>query len=287
MSSAQSRADRPFGRISVLGLGLMGGSLARGLSELGVATRVTGWSPESTERDAALTSGALSLAAADWREAVVDADLIVLAAPLGASCALLEGLATEAPPWATVSDVVSLKAPIAEVARAVGLADRWVGCHPMTGGTRSGFWASRSDLFSGARVWTVADEAAAERVPAVHSLWAALGARPAEIGAEEHDRLMALASHLPQLVANGLAGVLSEEGVSAAQLGPGGREMTRLAESNPETWRDLLALASPELSEGLRSLADSLVRIADLVDGGELDALDDVMRDTAAWRARP
>jgi len=286
MSSVPSPTERPLGRVAVLGLGLMGGSVARAISSLDLAAKVTGWSPLATERDAALTAGALTLAAGHWPEAVSDADLVILAAPLDATRRLLSSLADAAPETATITDVASLKAPVAEVAGAAGLTDRWVGSHPMTGGERSGFWASRGDLFAGARVWIVADESAADRARAIHGLWTSLGAIPAAIDADEHDRLMAVVSHLPQLVANALATVMSERGVRPDELGPGGRDMTRLAGSSSQMWMDLLACASPELGESLRAVGRLTHSLADAIDEGDMDAIDKIMRDTQLWRRR-
>jgi prephenate dehydrogenase len=275
---------RPFDTVAILGLGVMGGSLARGLAELSERPRVVGWSPSSEERETALGAGALDAAPADMRAAVRDADLVVLAAPLDASCALVTEVAAAAPQRATLSDVASLKAPLVRAAEEARVSQRWVGCHPMAGSEESGFAASRPGLYRGARVWTVATRAAASRVPAVHAFWRSLGASPAEIDAEEHDRLMALVSHLPQLTANALACVLMESKVRPEQLGPGGRDTTRLAGSSAELWRDLLAHASPELARGLRELSSTAGRIADMLERNDVDALADMMRATRTWR---
>lgn len=261
----------------------MGGSLARAVSSLGLADRVTGWSPRSTERDAALTVGAVALAAADWREAVADADVVVLAVPLDAALDLLDALGGATPESATLTDVVSLKAPLEDAARKAGLAGRWVGCHPMAGGESSGFWASRADLYQGARVWTVPGDASEDHRDRVERLWRGLGAETDDIAADEHDRLMALVSHLPQLVSNALAGVLDENEIDPGMLGPGGRDATRLAGSNPEMWLDLLARSTPELVDGLRSVAGELSRVADLVETLDLAGLDALMRRTRTW----
>lgn len=262
----------------------MGGSLARGVSALQLADRVTGWSPQSTERDAALTAGAVTFAAADWREAVGDADLVVLAVPLRAAVDLLAELSEASPPTATLSDVTSLKLPLMRAANEASVADRWVGAHPMAGGESSGFWASRADLYEGARVWTVPGAAEEAHRDRVERLWRGLGAEPRSVGAEDHDRLMGLASHLPQLMSNILASVLRERGVGAEKLGPGGRDMTRLAAAEPTMWLDLLEHASPELIAGLRHVAQEADRMADLVEAGDLEALRRIMRTTRSWK---
>jgi len=276
--------ERSFDRIAILGLGVMGGSLARALAQAGRPPTVVGWSPDPAEREAALAVGALVEAPSEWRQCVAHADLVVLAAPLEASRELLPGVAAATPSEVTISDLVSLKAPLAAVAAEVGIANRWVGCHPMTGSEQSGFGASRADLYRRARVWTVASPQAASRVAAVHELWASLGARPEQIDAGEHDRLVAIVSHLPQLAANALAAVLADAGVDPDQLGPGGGQMTRLAGSSPAMWRDLLSHAPPELVRGLRGLAAVVGELADALDAGNLDSLETLMARTRQWR---
>jgi prephenate dehydrogenase len=202
---------------------------------------------------------------------------------LKASCSLVGSLARETPAETTVSDVVSLKAPLARAVAEAGAQARWVGSHPMTGSAESGFDASRADLYQGARVWTVAHPSAEPRAARLHALWKALGARPAAIEAVEHDRLMAVASHLPQLVANALASVLAQHDVTPEQLGPGGTDMTRLAASSPEMWRDIFEHASPDLAAALRALAEASGRMADLIEGGDLDDIEGIMKHTRTW----
>ena len=154
----------------------------------------------------------------------------------------------------------------------------------MAGSEASGFAASTPELYRGARVWTVASPPAKERVARVHALWRSVGARPAEIDAEEHDRLMAVASHLPQLAANALAGVMMEAGIRPEQLGPGGLDATRLAASSPELWKDLLEHASPDLIRGLRGLSEAAYSLADMLEERNAEGVANMMRATREWR---
>lgn len=264
----------------------MGGSLARAITAVEAADRVTGWSPRSTERDAALTAGAIGFATADWRPAVAESDVVVLAMPLGPAVELLPHVASETTDATTLTDVVSLKEPLAAAVRGAQASRRWVGAHPMVGGASTGFWTSRADLYQGARVWVVAGEASAAHRERVQLLWKAVGATTAAIDADDHDRAMAVVSHLPQLVSNALAGVLAAEGVSASSLGPGGRDMTRLAASSPGMWLDLLGHSHPDLVKGLRAVASEADRIADYVETLDLAELSKVMKRTARWRQR-
>lgn len=291
MQMGSMPAERPpFRRIAVLGLGLMGGSFARALAACASAPTVVGWSRDKRERDAAREAGALAEAPAEWETAVEGADLVMLAMPLTATCATIAELPGHIGDGATVSDMASLKVRVAQSVHAAALTSRWVGSHPMAGGVESGFEASSQDLFRGARVWMTYDESAAEKARRVNDLWARLGATPAPIEVEEHDRVMALVSHLPQVTANALALALLESGVELDQLGPGGLGMTRLAASNPSMWRDLLENAPPELGHALRRLAATLVDLADNLEGGGgpgdvgLDDLTRLMERTGAWR---
>jgi len=276
--------EKPFKSVAILGLGVMGGSLARALAELPDRPQVSGWAPQREEREAAHRAGVLDRAPASWRDAVGGAELLVLAAPLRASCEVLAEVASAVPDETTLSDVASLKAPLVRAAAAAGAESRWVGCHPMAGSEASGFGASTATLYRGARVWTVAAPAARHRVGRVHAFWRSVGARPEAIGAEEHDRLMSIASHLPQLAANALAQVMMDAGVRPEQLGPGGLDTTRLAASSPELWKDLLEHASPDLIRGLRGLSAAADRIADLLDAGDVEGVASTMRATREWR---
>lgn len=279
-------SDGPLGRLAILGLGLMGGSLARAASSLSLSNRITGWSPKSTERDAALTTGAVHFAAAAWQDAVQDADIVVLAVPLNATCQILADLTDSMPARAVVTDVASLKQPVEDAAREAGLLHRWVGSHPMAGAESSGFWASRDALFEGATVWLTVDGADEAHVATIRRLWTGLGAHPQETGSGEHDRLMAWVSHLPQLTANLLADALDRGGIDEAQLGPGGLGMTRLAGSNPTVWRDLLQASGADLGPALRDLGRGAIRLAQALEDGDTEAATRLMHRTRSWRGR-
>lgn len=280
--------DTPrFTHVAVLGLGVMGGSLARALSELDDEPHITGWTPDERERSEAASIGAIHSSAGSWESAVARAELIVIATPMSASLELLRAIPSVALPEAVLTDVVSLKGPLHEVARDRGLAGRYVGSHPMVGGEGSGFLSSRADLYRDAPVWITADEASQGSGGArdrVIDFWEMLGARPTTTEASEHDRLMALCSHVPQLTANALARVLQDSGVRPHDLGPGGRDMTRLAASGSGMWTDLFEHSPAEAVQGLRALGRELDRLADALDGGDTDVIGARMDRTRAWR---
>ena len=282
-SGPTSETDWPVGTLAILGLGVMGGSIARGAAGRAART-VVGWSPDPAERADALAVGAVDDNPADWRDAVARADLVVLATPMRAAVSMLPELARVAGSDSTFTDVASLKEPMARAASLAGLSHRWVGSHPMAGSEKSGFAASRHDLVDGARVWTVLGDADAHRVKLVERFWETLGGVPVRIGAGEHDRLMAGASHLPQLTATALARVLADREVAFGDLGPGGRDMTRLAQSDPTMWGDLLHEPPDSLSEGLRALAEELQRLAGFVENRDVASIQATMVRGGAWR---
>jgi prephenate dehydrogenase len=287
MSSVPTPAEahpEPFRQVAVVGLGVMGGSLARALAVRHPACHCAGWSPSEPERAAALEAGVLASAHRTPEQAAEGADLVVLATPLNAVRDLVSRMAEAAEPTALITDVASLKVPVLAAARDAGLEARWVGSHPMCGSEASGFAASREGLFEGARVYLVADGAGEEKRALLWRWWESLGALPEVIDAEAHDDLMAAVSHLPQLAANALGRVLTELGLAPDLLGPGGRDMTRLASSSPQMWREILAEAPRGSVEHLRTFARHAGALADLLEAGEIDALATWMGNTRAWR---
>lgn len=154
----------------------------------------------------------------------------------------------------------------------------------MVGGTGAGFSFSRDNLFQGARVWVVSgSQVAPDSLDRLSTLWREVGAIPVPMGAEEHDGAMVWVSHLPQLASNALALTVKGAGFERAELGSGGREMTRLAGSAPEMWLDLLTMAPSSLEAALASMADALEGIRQRLAERDFDGIGSLMRETRAW----
>ena len=245
--------------VAVVGLGLIGGSLARALSRAGYA--VIGVDrPEVARR--ARAARAVARTAASPEEAADLSDVLVLAAPPAANLRLLRRVARRARPGLVITDVGSVKGPICREAERRGLA--FVGGHPMAGTERSGFGASSAGLFRG-RSWILCPGRRASRdaVAAVRRLARAAGARPVSMSPAEHDRTVAFLSHAPQLVAWALVDAARADPVARRRLavaGPGFAGMTRLAASPPGLWRDILAQNRRETSRALAAIARALRR---------------------------
>ena len=279
--SAPSADERPFRTVAIVGLGLIGGSLARALKGLPGPPRVTASSNLAEDLQRAERAGVIDAAATDSAAILPAAELVVYATPLDVTLRLLPEHQDRWPAGSVVTDVASLKAPVEEAMRVLGESTRYTGSHPMAGGEGSGFAHSAADLFAGATVWLTGQGAGGA---ALEALWSAVGARPRWIPATMHDQRMAWCSHLPQLAANALGRVLEDAGHTPSDLGTGGTDMVRLAGSSPDMWLPLLARS--EVGNALRELARTAEEIADAVEQHDLVAIEEWMRRTRDWRAR-
>lgn len=270
-------------KIAVAGLGLIGGSLARELTRLGHYVTGTDVQPDSIR--AALDAGAIAAAADD--RAFRAADVVILAIPVDRTAALLRELAPGLERCRLIMDTGSVKvAPVAAAAEA-GLADRFVGAHPMAGSHGSGFRASRTGLFAGARTYLCAGPGVrSDCMPLAEELWRSMGSEPERIDAAAHDALLAFTSHLPQFAATALALVLERYGTTPAQLGPGGRDMMRLAGSDPAIWRAIALHNRRALGNAIDALQTELAGLRAAIEAGDSSALGTRLAAAREWWQR-
>jgi prephenate dehydrogenase len=248
-------ARRPH--VAIVGLGLVGGSLARALTAAGYTVTGIDW-PLVVRR--ALRTRAISRGATRTEKGA-SADVVVLAAPPATNLRLLRRLAKVARPGLVITDVSSVKGDIVREAARLGL-DGFVGGHPMAGTEKQGFSASSAGLFRGAAWWIVPGRSArATRV--VRSIVRAAGARAFTTDAATHDRTMAFLSHVPQVVSWALLEAARGDAVARRHVlraGPGFRGMTRLARSPRALWQDILEANRVEVRRALRALVRRLER---------------------------
>ncbi len=282
MSGAAEK--RPLPTVAVVGLGLLGGSLARALKAAAPEIRIVASSLDGAALAAAEGEGVVDRGVGSAEAAAASGGIVVYAAPLEATLELMAAHRERWSPDAVITDVVSVKGPVLERMRELGEGSRYVGSHPMAGSEETGFGASRADLFRDALVHLVRGDAGGEVAARIEGLWERAGARIEWVDADEHDRRMALASHLPQLASNALATVLGRAGLEVPELGPGGRDGTRLAASPPDLWRGLLAALASADAEALRALADELEALAEHLDEDRLDTVTEYMERTRRWR---
>ncbi len=242
---------------AVVGLGLIGGSLARELAARGV--RVLGYDRDTAPLQAALEEGLVHEALGESLEGVKEADLLVIAVPVAAASAVLSTALPHLGSVRLVTDVGSTKQAVVCAAEALGIGERFVGAHPLTGDHRSGWSASRVGLFQGARVYLCATPStSAEPLELARQLWTSLGAEPELLDAEAHDWRLAWTSHLPQAASSALALALASAGIARSDLGPGGQDLTRLAGSSPEMWTGIALENAAALSGAVAALEERL-----------------------------
>ena len=278
-----------FERIGIVGLGLIGGSIALKSRELWPTSLVIAVDNKDV-LETAMRLHAIDVAADDL-VVLAEADLVILAAPVKQNVAILAELDEHVRQPAVVTDTGSTKREI--VAAAAGLPPRFtfVGGHPLAGAAHGGLDHARPDLFTG-RPWlltpTFARRAGGEASDSVDRLTAfiqALGAEPRIVPPDAHDRLLAFLSHLPQLTASALMRVVGDavgdDGLALA--GRGLADTTRLASSPADIWRDIAASNADQIGPALDALIEVLQDLrADLPDG---DRLEEVFTDAARWRA--
>jgi len=271
-------------KLGIIGLGAIGGSLALQAKRAGIAT-VLGWSPEPAERVAAVRQGAIDDApprAADVARAV---ELLVLAAPPAANLELLGSLKAHLGAGALVTDVGSVKRAIVARAHELGLGPRFAGGHPLAGTHAHGFAAARVDLFKGAIVYITATRDGNGAAREVSHFWeSVLEAQPVLIDAAQHDHQLALTSHLPQAVASLLAHCLAHGTPPGATFGPGARDATRLAASEPALWTEIFLMNRDELLPALRSLEEPLGELERALETGNARAVTAWLSRAAQWR---
>lgn len=269
-------------RVSIVGLGLIGGSLARDLSACGV--RVSAYDADAAHLAAAQRDGIVDRTLDRSLAGAGDADVIIIAVPVDAVIDVL-GCMTKHEMRATlITDVGSTKGRIVNAARALGVGDRFVGSHPMAGDHRSGWSASRAGLFAGARVYLcpTADSTPAT-IDVASSFWKAVGGRPAVMSADTHDRKLAWTSHLPHMVSTALALALSRVGIERDDLGPGGRDVTRLAGSSPEMWTAIARENAVAIGAAITEAERELAGFRDALNRADPHELHDRFRSARVW----
>ncbi len=238
-------AGLAFGRVAVIGVGLIGGSFALALRAAGLCNHVVGVGRDPENMRLALERGVIDSVQTDIGAAVEGAGLVLVATPVAQFPVVFAAVAKSLAPHALLIDAGSTKQDVVAAARVAlgGRIGQFVPTHPIAGGENSGALAAKAELFRGKRVVvSPLPENAAVAVEAVVAAWEACGASIFRMSAEEHDAVFAAVSHLPHVLAFALVREYCER-ANAGQLfgfaGGGFRDFTRIASSHPEMWRDI------------------------------------------------
>ncbi len=259
--------------ITIIGVGLLGGSLGLALRAAGFTGKLVGVGRRQESLDEALRFRCIDEATCDLAEGVSRADMVVLATPVGAYKRLCRTIAPALPDGAVVTDVGSTKKQVVAVAETVLGPERFVGSHPMAGMENKGVAFARADLFEGARcILTPTDATPAGLADRIETLWQTVGMKTLRMTPDAHDRAVARVSHLPQILASLLMGLPADSDLAVAASGF--RDCTRLAGGDPEMWRDIL-LTNPEpIAETIDAMKAELDKLAALMAAGDASGLE-------------
>jgi cyclohexadieny/prephenate dehydrogenase len=280
-----------FDRIALIGIGLIGSSIAYDIRRLGLAKEivVSTRKPETLKRAEELGLGdRYTISAA---EAVKDADLVIVSVPVGASGSVAEEISASLKPGAIVTDVGSTKASvIAQMEPHIPAGVHFIPAHPLAGTEKSGPDAGFSGLFEGR--WCIftplpgTDETARKRL---RHFWETLGSRVDEMDAEHHDKVLAIVSHLPHIIAYNIVGTADDlETVTESEVikysASGFRDFTRLAASDPTMWRDICLHNRDAILEMLARFSEDLASLQRAIRWGEGDKIFELFTRTRAIR---
>jgi cyclohexadieny/prephenate dehydrogenase len=279
MSSGSQQNPAPFKRLAVLGLGLLGGSVAAAAKLHGLAEEVVGAARRQAPLDRALAAGIVDSVASPV-EAVRGADFVILGTPVGSMPQVLADVAPHLAPGTLVTDVGSVKVSVIEM--LPGLLPHgvdFVGSHPMAGSHLRGPDYARADLFEGAScVVTPREGQAPAVIERVESFWRSMGARVKRRTPATHDDEVAWISHLPHLVAFAYADSLRSAPTVVGELAGGGfRDFTRIAQSDAEMWGEILSLNAKALSGPLNRFSESLAQLARALEEGDSESLEKML----------
>ena len=274
-----------FPKITLIGVGLLGGSVGLAAKRRGVAAQVVGFvrRPESVEES--LEVGAVDKATQDLAEAVSGASLVVLCTPVGGMGDMAAQIKPHLAPEAVVTDVGSVKARVVQDVEPI--LPRFVGSHPLCGSEKTGVTHASADLFVGAAcAVTPTEQSDAEAVAKVNEFWGALGGTLINLTAEAHDNIVARTSHLPHVVASALVNAILGKSYAGESdfIGAGFADTTRLASGSPAMWRDIALTNAEAIQKAINDLQNELGELKNALASKDAAALENFFEEGKALR---
>jgi prephenate dehydrogenase len=281
-----------FEQLGLIGCGLMGGSFALALKRAGLVKRVVGYSKSPSTTQRALSMGVIDVEAPSALLAVSGADIVLLAVPVAATEATLKAIRHLVTRDMLIMDVGSTKRDVIDAARRV-LRDHigsFVPCHPITGKEVSGVEHADPDLYTDRQViLTPVDRTHPVQAEKAVQVWEGLGCKVLKMTPDAHDAAFAAVSHLPHLIAFALINAIASQDYGKDYLslaGPGFRDFTRIAASEPKMWRDILLANRNELLEQSKLFQRTLHAMEQMIEGGNAEALEDLINQASETRAQ-
>ncbi len=270
-------SERPVSikRLTIIGVGLIGGSLARALKAAGYCAEVVGYGRHEASLQRGVELGVIDSYETDIARAVAGADMVVLTAPVGAMEGLFRAIAPHVDAGAVITDAGSTKGSVVEAAIKAcgGLPVNFVPGHPIAGSERSGVEAADGELYHGRRViLTPLAETNSEATDRVRAMWEAAGAVVEEMDVLHHDQVLAATSHLPHMLAFSLVDALADldDTAEVFKYAAGGfRDFTRIASSDPQMWHDICIHNRTALLGVLGHFSEHLMSLAEAINDGD------------------
>ncbi|MFW5866244.1 MAG: prephenate dehydrogenase [Armatimonadota bacterium] len=275
-----------FERVTVIGIGLIGGSFALAGREAGVLGEVVGVARSERTLLEAVHVGAADRTTADAVEAVRGADLVYIATPVATIASILSRIAPALAPGCVVTDAGSTKRAIVQAAAGLPEHVDFVGGHPMAGSEQAGVAEAASHLFHGRTYLLTPTPDSDEALSTLRELVFAIGARPVVVDAERHDRLVARTSHLPHVVAAALASALCDVSTERDFIGSGLRDTTRIAEGPVDVWREILMANADEVLEAMDGFIGEAQRFRDALAAADERQIAELLGEGRACRMR-
>ncbi len=280
-----------FQRLALIGCGLMGGSFALALREAGLVQTIVGFSASDKTRQRAVELKVINQACASVAEAVQGADLVLLAVPVGAMHSSFAAMRDVLQPNTLLMDVGSTKCDVITAAQAT-LGERlscFVPAHPIAGKEVAGIEHAESQLYQERRtILTPLPKTGIHRLQAAHDVWTAIGSHVSTMTTEAHDATFAAVSHLPHMLAFAAVNAITSQAQGAAFLdmaGPGFRDFSRIAASDPAVWRDILSANHAEVLSQVAHFRTALDRFENALKQGDTAALQHLIQQASDIRS--
>lgn len=274
----------PLNRVSILGVGLLGGSIGLAIRSRMISSRVAGYGHRSATLEKAIEIGAIDEAHATLPKAVQGADLVILCTPVGMLEEMLRQIASHLRPGAIVTDVGSTKRSVVTAAEKILPASvHFVGSHPMAGSEKRGVEYARTDLFEHATcILTPTPNTDAESLATVVKFWQSLGMKTTRLSPEDHDRHLAGISHLPHALAAALVAMQDDAALPLA--GKGFLDATRIAGGDGALWRDILHDNADNMRSALTRLQGELATLLAMLEPTQTAELEQWLNHAAKRR---
>jgi prephenate dehydrogenase len=255
-----------FKRISIIGVGLLGGSIGMDIKKKGISYEVVGIVRRQEQIAECIKAGAIDKGSIDNIEGTKDADMIIFATPVSAMPKIAKEIKCNIKPDTIVIDVASVKGKLVRQMEDI-LGTNYVGTHPMAGSEKKGVSAAKTGLFYKSKcIITPTEKTSQKFLKEVKEFWALLRANTVILSPQEHDKIIALVSHLPHLMASSLVNIMASDPIAPSCIGPGFKDSTRIAASPPLLWQEICEWNREEILTVIDKFQNELSLFKSLID---------------------